>query len=80
MGYDVEGGAADARNVLRNFMSADYLVSQNSFMTEQMYLKGYKLNNVYEGAIIEEGYPRSDSMFGKDAGVRCQACAPGEGN
>ena len=68
MGYDVEGGAADARNVLRNFMSADYLVSQNSFMTEQMYLKGYKLNNVYEGAIIEEGYPRSDSMFGKDAG------------
>lgn len=69
MGYDIEGGAADARNVLRNFMSADYLVSQNSFMTEQMYLDGYKLKNVYDGAIIEEGYPRSDSMFGADAGA-----------
>ncbi|PCC48680.1 glycosyltransferase [Brevibacterium aurantiacum] len=69
MGYDIEGGAAGARNVLRNFMSADYLVSQNSFMTERMYLDGYKLRNIYEGAIIEEGYPRSDSMFGTDAGA-----------
>ncbi|WP_353843864.1 glycosyltransferase [Brevibacterium sp. RIT 803] len=69
MGYDIEGGADGARNVLRNFMSADYLLSQNSFMTNQMYLNAYKLNNVYTGAIIEEGYPRSDRMFKADAGA-----------
>ena len=79
MGYDIEDGAADARNVLRNFMSADYLVSQNSFMTEQMYLKGYKLNNVYQGAIIEEGYPRSDSMFGEDAGSAARSALRAKG-
>jgi CDP-glycerol glycerophosphotransferase len=68
MGYDIENGADGARNVLRNFMSADYLVSQNSFMTNEMYLGAYKLTNVYEGAIIEEGYPRTDTMFASDAG------------
>src|SRR5699024_3998575 len=68
MGYDVEGGADAARNVMRNFMSADYLLSQNEFMTNQMYLGAYKLKNVYEGAIVEEGYPRADRMFGANAG------------
>lgn len=68
MGYDVVGGAEDARNILRNFLAADFLLSQNSFMTEQMYLSGYKLTNVFRGAIIEEGYPRTDAMFGLDAG------------
>ena len=69
MGYDIEGGADAARNVMRNFMSADYLLSQNEFMTNRMYLGAYKLNNVYEGAIVEEGYPRADRMFGADAGI-----------
>lgn len=73
MGYDTEDGADSARNVLRNFMSADYLLSQNSFMTSQMYLGAYKLANVYEGAIIEEGYPRSDSMFKQNAGDNARA-------
>ncbi|WP_166973428.1 glycosyltransferase [Brevibacterium atlanticum] len=68
MGYDIERGADGARNVLRNFMSADYLISQNSFMTNEMYLGAYKLTNVYEGAIVEEGYPRTDTMFAADAG------------
>lgn len=68
MGYDIENGADGARNVLRNFMSADYLVSQNSFMTNEMYLGAYKLRNVFDGAIIEEGYPRTDLMFRSDAG------------
>ncbi|SMY02445.1 CDP-glycerol glycerophosphotransferase, TagB/SpsB family [Brevibacterium linens ATCC 9172] len=68
MGYDIENGADGARNVLRNFMSADYLVSQNSFMTNEMYLGAYKLANIFDGAIIEEGYPRTDSMFASNAG------------
>lgn len=73
MGYDIADGAADARNVLRNFLSADYLLSQNTYMTTQMYLTGYRLGNVFNGGIIEEGYPRSDHMFGADAGEQARA-------
>lgn len=60
MGYDVENGGPDTRNILRNFVQADFLVSANSFMTKQMYLHGYKLANLYRGAILEAGYPRID--------------------
>lgn len=73
MGYDIENGADGARNVLRNFMSADFLLSQNRFMTEKMYLGAYKLNNVFRGAIIEEGYPRTDKMAESGAGNRARA-------
>ncbi|MEO8908520.1 MAG: glycosyltransferase [Microbacteriaceae bacterium] len=63
MGYDMPGGALEAANTLRNFVSADYLLAANSFMTTQMYESAYKLNNVFEGLIIEEGYPRIDRQL-----------------
>ncbi|MGO2035137.1 MAG: CDP-glycerol glycerophosphotransferase family protein [Brevibacterium sp.] len=72
MGYDMPDGADGARNIIRNFMSADYLLSQNAFMTEQMYLRAYKLANIYSGAIIEEGYPRTDLMSDPKAGERAR--------
>lgn len=68
MGYDMPAGADNARNVLRNFLSADYLLAENAFMTETMYLGAYRLRNIFRGAIVEEGYPRTDHMFGPDAG------------
>ena len=79
MGYDIDRGADGARNVMRNFMSADYLVSQNQFMTERMYLGAYKLGNVYRGAIIEEGYPRTDLMFKEGAGDRARKVLRSQG-
>jgi CDP-glycerol glycerophosphotransferase (TagB/SpsB family)/glycosyltransferase involved in cell wall biosynthesis len=60
MGYDMPSGALEAANTLRNFVNADFLLSANPFMTETMYESAYKLNNVYRGTIIEEGYPRID--------------------
>ncbi|GAB3273771.1 hypothetical protein GCM10027562_43880 [Arthrobacter pigmenti] len=63
MGYDVEGGAPDTRNIIRNFVAADYLLSANEFMSKQMYLDGYKLRNIFRGRIVEEGYPRVDQQF-----------------
>lgn len=63
MGYDVDGGAPDTRNIIRNFVAADYLLSANEFMSEQMYLTGYKLRNIFRGRIVEEGYPRVDQQF-----------------
>ena len=53
-------------NVLRNFLSADYIVSANPFLTS-IYLDKYKLKGLYEGTIIEEGYPRNDHLFHTDS-------------
>jgi CDP-glycerol glycerophosphotransferase len=61
MGYDLPAsGALEAANTMRNFLSADYLLSQNDFMTRQMYEEAYRLRGIFTGRIIEEGYPRTD--------------------
>jgi CDP-glycerol glycerophosphotransferase len=63
MGYDMPNGATESANTLRNFVSADYLLSQNPFMTHQMYEISYKLRGVFQGVVVEEGYPRVDRQF-----------------
>lgn len=63
MGYDTPGGGVSARNVIRNYLAADYLLSSNSFMTEQMYASAYKLRDFLPGKIIEAGTPRVDRQF-----------------
>ena len=61
MGYDLPAaGALEAANTMRNFLSADFLLSQNDFMTRQMYEEAYRLRGIFTGRIIEEGYPRTD--------------------
>lgn len=68
MGYDVPGGAQGAYNILRNFASADYILSPNKFTTDTMLRKAFRLNGIFEGKVIEEGYPRIDDQFpGDDA-------------
>jgi len=69
MGYDMPNGALDSANTLRNFIVADFLLSQNSFMTEQMYEKAYKLRGVFRGVVIEAGYPRVDRQFMSEAEI-----------
>lgn len=59
MGYDVEGGGPDTRNIVRNFLQADYLVAANEAMAD-MYLRAYKMGNIYRGTMITGGYPRVD--------------------
>lgn len=66
MGYDVPGGGPDTRNIIRNFVQADYLLSPNTFTTEQMYYSAYKLRNIFEGKILEAGYPRIDRQWLSD--------------
>jgi CDP-glycerol glycerophosphotransferase (TagB/SpsB family)/glycosyltransferase involved in cell wall biosynthesis len=62
MGYDIPGGALDTRNVVRNLLSADYLLAPNE-QTADMYLRAYRLANLYGGRIIAEGTPRIDRQF-----------------
>jgi CDP-glycerol glycerophosphotransferase (TagB/SpsB family)/glycosyltransferase involved in cell wall biosynthesis len=67
MGYDEPQGAEPTRNVIRNFVMADYLVSSGEFMTHQMYESAFRLRNIYRGRILEYGFPRTDRQFMDDA-------------
>ncbi|MFF2054012.1 CDP-glycerol glycerophosphotransferase family protein [Leifsonia sp. NPDC058194] len=80
MGYDIDEGALGTANIIRNFVQADYLLSANPFMTEQMYQTAYKLTGIYRGVLVEEGYPRIDRQFLDEPGraaVRRQLVAAG---
>ncbi len=66
MGYDEAQGGWGARNVLRNLMMADYLLSTSEFMSEQMYEHAYRLVNIAPGRLVEVGYPRTDLQFGDE--------------
>lgn len=59
MGFDIPGNPSQSQNVVRNFLSTDYILSPNTHTTE-IFTESYKLNGLYEGTIIEEGYPRID--------------------
>lgn len=61
MGFDIPDGAFESTNVIRNFLQADYLLAANSSMTD-MYQKAYRLKHLYQGKILEEGYPRLDLL------------------
>lgn len=67
MGYDIEDRASDAKNIVRNFLAADYLLSSSRSMTESMYAKAFKMENIFEGVVIEEGSPRTDRQYDKEA-------------
>src|SRR5690606_13267081 len=59
MGYDIAGDPSNSQNVVRNFLSTDYILSPNSHTTN-IFLDSYKLDGLYTGEIVEEGYPRID--------------------
>ena len=61
LGYDMPNGRTETSNIIRNFLQTDYLISASPFLTK-IYQKSYKLENLYQGQIIEEGYPRLDLL------------------
>ncbi|TFD19608.1 glycosyltransferase [Cryobacterium sp. TMS1-13-1] len=60
MGYDMVDGAFGTANIVRNFVSADYLLAANPFMARQMYERAYKLDGIFQGRMLLAGYPRVD--------------------
>ena len=69
MGYDIDASATRVTNVIRNFLSADFLLSTSPFMTEHLYEKAHLLGQIYRGRVIEEGYPRVDRQLLDATGV-----------
>lgn len=60
MGYDMVDGAFGTANIVRNFVSADYLLAANPYMARQMYERAYKLDGIFQGRMLLAGYPRID--------------------
>lgn len=67
MGFDMPNGAIESANTLRNLLASDFVLAANPFMAETMYEDAYRLRNIYQGRIIEEGYPRIDRQRLTDA-------------
>lgn len=59
MGFDIKDNPFGTSNVLRNFLSADYILSPNKFTTEIL-KNSFKLKDLFHGKILEDGYPRID--------------------
>lgn len=63
MGLDMAGvGKAHSRNIIRNLLSADYLVSASPYMTDTMYRRAYMLQGLFPNAVLEMGQPRMDLL------------------
>lgn len=73
MGYGMPDGATGTRNIIRNFLAADYLISSGPFMTESMYAQDYRLRNIFRGRILEEGQPRTDRSLAPGAAAEATA-------
>lgn len=66
MGKDVINRKYAIGNVKRNFTMSDYLVYPNDEMKEKM-LSSYGLENLYEGTILNAGYPRNAIFFNRES-------------
>lgn len=64
MGMDIkQRGFADHKNIQRNFLFTDYFISPNQYTYEKL-LKSHDVYTLFNGAILDIGYPRVDLMFG----------------
>lgn len=66
LGFDIPNGNISSRNTLRNFVMCDYIISPNPFMS-QIYHTAFRLHDIYNGTILEEGQPRNDTLFHTNA-------------
>lgn len=66
MGFDIPGGNISSGNSARNLLCSDYVISASPYMTEKAYLQSYKMKGIYEGTILEGGFPRNDVFFYPD--------------
>ncbi|MCT8395769.1 glycosyltransferase [Weissella soli] len=76
MGYDIPGSKTSLKNVQRNFLMTDYLLSPNEHTTH-IFADRYKLNGLYEGKILETGYPRNDVLQHRDETILRQLVVDG---
>ncbi len=65
MGKDNIESAFEIDNVQKNFLISDYLVYPNKFM-ENQFLDAYMIRDLYNGKILNVGYPRNSVFFDRN--------------
>lgn len=66
LGRDMEEGFAGAVNLTRNFLAADYLAFQSSYMSECM-KSAYMYDGFTRAQTLFEGYPRNEPFVSRNA-------------
>lgn len=66
LGMDMKGTINQHANLQRNFLKADFILSPNDFTTEKL-LNSHGINNIFNGEVIQHGYPRIDNTLNKDS-------------
>ena len=69
MGRDNVDERYSMGNVIRNLLMSDYLLYPNRFMEEKM-TGAYMLQNLYQGEIIHDSYPRNEIFFHSEQGEK----------
>lgn len=59
LGKDMKGTRGQHKNIQRNFLQSDFILSPNEFTTDVL-VRSHDLSGIYTGRVIEEGYPRID--------------------
>ena len=63
MGLDIkQRGYTDHKNIQRNLLHANYFINPNRFTAEKM-LKSHDIHTIYNGEVLDIGYPRVDLMI-----------------
>ncbi|UBH16501.1 glycosyltransferase [Macrococcus armenti] len=62
MGLDIPNSLKGSQNIIKNFLSSDYIITQNKHTTE-VFKRAFKLEGLYDGEILELGYPRMDNTI-----------------
>lgn len=66
LGKDMKGTMGQHKNLSRNFLQTTHILSPNKF-TGDILVKSHDLDGIYQGKIIEEGYPRVDLITNTNA-------------
>ncbi|MFL2020073.1 CDP-glycerol glycerophosphotransferase family protein [Weissella hellenica] len=59
LGKDMAGSYGQHKNLARNFLQTTHILSPNHFTGEKI-VYSHDIDGVYQGEVIEEGYPRID--------------------
>ena len=69
MGKDSEGNVHLMHNVQRNLFMSDFLVCPSDYCRDIL-VGAYCLDDLYEGTVLKEGYPRNTVFFDEESRAR----------
>lgn len=69
LGLDLDSGIKGIQNLSKNFLNTRYILSQNKHSTD-VFNRSFQLKNLYDGEILEIGYPRTDLTFKENKHIK----------